>query len=120
MKMGINLSMIKSNHPLQAPEWEEFRKKTGIKVIKIDNLQMTLHKIPHTSWKIGYIPKGTIPTKEMILKLTEVGKNENCIFIQLEPNEMANGPLRSEASKWKMENLGLKPAAHPLFTKYTF
>ena len=103
-----------SIHPLQSVEWGEFRKKTGVKVVTINGLQITIHKIPYTPWTIGYAPKGALPTKEMALELRKIGENANCIFIQLEPN------VTMENGKWKMENLGIKKAAHPLFTKYTF
>jgi lipid II:glycine glycyltransferase (peptidoglycan interpeptide bridge formation enzyme) len=104
-----------SVHPLQSFEWGEFRKKTGIKVIRTKDVQITIHKIPHTPWTIGYIPKGLYPTQTMISDLKKIGKQENCIFIQLEPNTISTPDL-----KLKIENLGLHPAAHPLFTKYTF
>ena len=96
------------NHPLQSFEWGEFRRKTGIKVIKTHGNQITIHKIPYTPWTIGYVPKGPLPNKELILELKRIGKEEKCIFIQLEPNAK------------QMANLGLKPSFHPLFTKYTF
>ena len=103
-------------HPLQSTEWEEFRKKTGVKVIWSSGLQITIHKIPYTSWTIGYVPKGSLPTKEMIFELEKIGTEEKCIFIQLEPNveksQLPNCPIT------QLPNLRL--AAHPLFTKYTF
>lgn len=111
------------SHPLQAFEWGEFRKKTGLTVVReaeIDKkvlssgFQLTLHPIPHSRWNIGYLPKGSFPTKNLVNELREVGKQHNCIFIQLEPDieniEMGNSILPSE----------LHPSAHPLFTKYTF
>jgi len=97
------------SHPLQSNEWGEFRKKTGIKAMRVDGIQITIHQIPHTPWAIGYIPKSPLPNKEAILKLRRIGKEEKCIFIQLEPNV--------EKSQIDKE---LKPAFHPLFTKYTF
>jgi len=103
------------SHPLQSTEWGEFRKKTGIKVIKTNDFQMTIHRIPHTPWTIGYVPKGPLPTIEMISELKAIGEQEKCIFIQLEPNTVADEDQRS-----KIKALGLSPAAHPLFTKYTF
>lgn len=103
--------MIK--HPLQSSEWEEFRKKTGTKVLRINGLLMTVHKIPYTSFNIGYLPKGSRPNKELINKLIKVGKEQKCIFIQLEPNI-------SKTSEVNLKQLNLRPAAHPLFTKYTF
>jgi lipid II:glycine glycyltransferase (peptidoglycan interpeptide bridge formation enzyme) len=104
-----------STHPLQSNEWGEFRKKTGINVMKINDLQMTIHKVPYTPWTIGYIPKSTMPTADIISNLKKIGKQEKCIFIQIEPNI-----ITSENFKSKIKNLGLKPANRPLFTKYTF
>ncbi|MEK7517217.1 MAG: hypothetical protein AAB583_01605, partial [Patescibacteria group bacterium] len=68
-----------SPHPLQTFEWGEFRKKTGVKVIRKNKLQLTIHKIPHLPFTIGYLPKGPMPTLEMIKKLKEIGKKENSI-----------------------------------------
>ncbi|MCL5438665.1 MAG: peptidoglycan bridge formation glycyltransferase FemA/FemB family protein [Patescibacteria group bacterium] len=120
-------------HPLQSFEWGKFREKTGLKVIRKgfyeknklkSGFQLTVHKTPKTNLTIGYFPKGELPDKEILDELKRIGKEENCIFIQLEPNvdNIKNCPLRprSEASKLKIVNLGLRPSAHPLFTKYTF
>src|SRR5258708_2303224 len=113
-------------HPLQSYEWGEFREKEHIKVIRRcfekDNklttgFQLTIHPIPKTKYTIGYLPKGEMPTKELLEELQKIGKEENCIFIQLEPNVTTK---QIENSKQKMKNLSLHPAAHPLFTKFTF
>lgn len=109
------------SHPLQAFEWGDFRTKTGVKVIRrfVEDpknplaFQLTIHKIPKTPWSVGYLPKGSPPTQELLNELKEIGKQEQCIFIQLEPNVQKDLRL-------KIEDLGLKPAARPLFTKYTF
>ena len=110
------------NHPLQSYEWGEFRKKTGVKVIRrglvrnnkiVDGFTLTLHKIPRTKLYIGYLPKGNQPTQELIDELKRIGKENNCIFIQLEPN------VRNDQSS-VIGYKSLRPAAHPLFTKYTF
>ncbi|MEN9407982.1 MAG: hypothetical protein RLZZ455_1198 [Candidatus Parcubacteria bacterium] len=112
-----------ATHPLQSFAWGEFRKKTGIKVIRArlekrgkltESFQLTIHKIPHTPWSIGYLPKGSVPTSELIEEITRIGKQERCIFIQLEPNV-----LQKANDKSQMANLGLHPAAHPLFTTYS-
>src|SRR3989344_8832060 len=110
-------------HPLQACECGEFRKKTGIKVIREDNFLLTIHKVPclpadkaHLPWNIGYLPKGNFPNKKMIEKLKKIGKENSCIFIQLEPN-VSSSILNRKSS---IINFGLVPATHPLFTKYTF
>lgn len=113
-----------ATHPLQSFEWGEFREKTHVQVVRraleengklIQSFQLTLHLIPHTSWNIGYLPKGTLPTKALVDELRKIGKQYNCIFIQLEPNIFV-----SPASEQTMRSLGLVPSAHPLFTKYTF
>jgi len=104
-----------STHPLQSSEWGEFRKKTGVKVVTVNEIQMTIHRIPHTPWTIGYIPKGPLPNADMISDLKKIGREENCIFIQLEPNieksQLPNYPIT------QLPNY--RPSFHPLFTKYT-
>lgn len=103
-----------TTHPLQSFEWEEFRKKTGVKVIQGNSFQLTIHPIPFIGKTIGYLPKGPLPTKSMIDELKEIGKEKRCIFIQLEPNVLKD-------HKSSIINLkSLHPSAHPLFTRYTF
>src|SRR5258706_15184567 len=72
-----------ATHPLQSYEWGEFREATGIKVIRkgffeknklSEAFQLTLHKIPKTSWHIGYLPKGTLPSRETITELKKEAK----------------------------------------------
>jgi lipid II:glycine glycyltransferase (peptidoglycan interpeptide bridge formation enzyme) len=115
-------------HPLQSYEWGEFREKSGIKVIRrgifekeklVSAFQLTIHKIPHTSFTIGYLPKAESPTQEIIAELKKIGEEEKCIYIQLEPNviKSVNG---KETTKPKLPMQDLRPAAHPLFTQYTF
>jgi lipid II:glycine glycyltransferase (peptidoglycan interpeptide bridge formation enzyme) len=103
----------KNSHPLQSEEWGLFREKTGVKVIRGDSFRLTIHKIPHTSWTIGYLPKGDVPTKKMIQSLKEIGKKENCIFIQLEPK------IEND-QKTDFRKIGLIRSAHPLFTHFNF
>lgn len=103
-------------HPLQSEQWAIFREKTGHKVVRIaKGFNMSIHSIPYLSWKIGYLPKCAMPDKEMLEKITKTGKEENCIFVKLEPNS----PKIS-----KSPNLPKSPnlikSSHPLFTKYSF
>ena len=104
-----------STHPLQTFEWGEFRKKTGVKIVRTDKFQVSIHKIPKLPFNIGYLPKGEMPDKKTIEELKKVGRENNCIFIQLEPNAITSKEHQNEIKK-----LGLVPATHPLFTRYTF
>lgn len=124
--MAMNINSI-TTHPLQSLEWGEFRKKTGIKVITFNGIQATIHKIPHTPWTIGYVPKCPLPNKEIISQLLRIGREEKCIFIQLEPNvlrchpELVSGsdPVNREMLKL-VQHDSVRPSFHPLFTKYSF
>lgn len=113
-----------ASHPLQSFEWGEFREKTGVKVIRrgveengklVDGFQLTIHKIPHTPWNIGYLPKGRLSSREVLEELKKIGREEQCVFIQLEPNVQ-----KTHNSSLITHNFPLVPSAHPLFTKYTF
>lgn len=115
---AYNLSV---NHPLQTFEWGEFRKKTGIDVIrraviddkKVTNgYQISVHKTPNFPYQIGYFPKGELPSQQLLNDLEEVGKKNFISFIQLEPN------IYKETSG-KLDNK-LRKSFHPLFTKYSF
>ncbi len=89
---------MKTTHPLQSKEWAEFRKKTGVKVVSCSTEFVTIHKVPRTSLTIGYMPKGTLPTKTTIEELKKIGKENNCIFIQLEPNAPCHSDLGHHAN----------------------
>src|SRR5579871_1131580 len=97
-----------ATHPLQAYEWGEFREATGLHVIRracVENkkmtqsFQLTIHPIPKLQWNIGYLPKGFLPTIELVRELYKIGKENKCIFIQLEPN------VPVEIGKQQMESL---------------
>jgi lipid II:glycine glycyltransferase (peptidoglycan interpeptide bridge formation enzyme) len=125
------------SHPLQSYEWGEFREKTGVKVIRrglfennklLKAFSLTIHKIPKIPFTIGYLPKGDLPDKELLSELRKIGKEEKCIFIQLEPNYIIKTSGESSDSVQEGIDSGqarilkdyLQPSAHPLFTKYTF
>lgn len=112
-----------AGHPLQSWEWGEFREKCGIQIVRLGAydskritqiVQLSLHQLPHTKWKIGYVPRGTIPSEDMIKKLLEVGKEYSCIFIKFEPNTI----IGETASPFSHPQLVV--SKHPLFTRYSF
>lgn len=82
-------------HPLQSWEWGEFRKKAGNEVVRLgvyrgnklaDAVQVMLHRVPFTNFKVATLIKGPKPTKEIISNLKKLGKEEKLIFVKLEPN----------------------------------
>lgn len=111
------------NHPLQSWEWGEFREKTGVEVIRLgcfeekkllSAFQLTIHSTPYTPYTLGYFPKGGLPDKPMIDSLKKIAKEQNCLFIKLEPNVSPH----SQTHEFLIET-GCRPG-RPLFTRYTF
>ncbi|MBU1085367.1 peptidoglycan bridge formation glycyltransferase FemA/FemB family protein [Patescibacteria group bacterium] len=123
-----------STHPLQSFEWGEFRRKTNVKVIRkgifngkklMTPIQVTIHPIPKTNYKVGYYPKGPMPDDDQIKLLYDIGKENNCIMIKMEPNigsKVSEDQPNNHAWKTIDEFLlkrGLRPG-RPLFTRHTF
>jgi hypothetical protein len=111
-KDGFNKMAV---HPLQTWEWGDFRKSAGNEVVRfvnahkkavIDSYQLLIHHVPLrgrnpldrwlTKFKIGTLIKCTKPTKELFPFLKKLAKENNLIFIKLEPNTVINSkfPLR--------------------------
>lgn len=127
-----------ASHPLQSWQWGEFRKKTGIKVYRfgeykngtlVNVYQLTLHKIPNTPFKIGYVPKSRFPSNSLLTFLKNYFENKKVIFIKFEPNVEKMEYLRGsrlaprslgEAGTDSSEMNLLTASSRPLFTKYTF
>ena len=103
-------------HPMQSWEWGEFRQLTGIKVVREGGLQVTIHKIPHTTLCVGYCPKGPMPDKDQAQVLKKIARENNCIYIKVEPKiEMQDLGFKIE----DLRKLGFM-SGRPLFTKYNF
>ncbi|MBI2267987.1 MAG: peptidoglycan bridge formation glycyltransferase FemA/FemB family protein [Candidatus Blackburnbacteria bacterium] len=116
-----------ATHPIQSWEWGEFREKTGNKVIRlgvfdkgklIESAQLTIHPIPHTPYKIGVFLKGGLLSQEMLEALKNLGKEENLIFIKMEPNLVTTDKNANNTIKL-LQNSGAKKGK-TLFTKETF
>lgn len=75
-----------AGHPLQTWEWGEFRANAGNEVVRFDFGQITVHKIPKTKYKVGAFIKGPKPTQKMLNELKKYAKENNLIFIKMEPN----------------------------------
>ncbi len=109
-------------HVIQSWEWGEFRKSLGLPLLRYgiyENnklhvaFQLTLHKIPFTKKYVGYLPKGPIPNKTLAKALEQIGLENNCAFIKVEPDIEASTPLYSIYPSFL-------PSPKPLFTKYNF
>jgi len=109
-------------HVIQSWEWGEFRKSLGLPLLRYGifrngklykAFQLTLHKIPYTRLFVGYLPKGPLPDKELHQALTQIGKENNCAFIKLEPDVLGGGKPFSVYPSFL-------PSPKPLFTKYNF
>jgi len=123
-----------ADHPLQSYEWGEFRKKTGVKVVRKgifegkklnESVQVTIHPLPKLNRNVGYFPKGGMPNEPQLEILKKIGKENRCVMIKLEPNigsPMAGG--QPEIQAWQtIEDFLRKNGCRkgrPLFTKYSF
>lgn len=110
----------------QSWEWGEFRETTGVKVLRFGEFQdekilsawqIFFHKIPHTHFTVGYLPRTTLPNEEVINYLKKIGRDNNCIFIRLEPDL----PYNLQPPKPHQNYLTGKPVlpVHTLFLDLT-
>lgn len=82
-----------ATHPLQTSAWTEFRRKWGNEVLETKYGILTLHKIPFIGKKLGIFERGPAPTKLLIGDLKRVGRENNLVFIKLEPNVVKSSGL---------------------------
>lgn len=110
-------------HPLQTWEWGEARKETGIEVLRlgeykndklINVFQLTFHKIPKLNYKIGYLPRSVVPSKEVLNFLSNYAEKNKIIFIKIEPDVKK---LSNNETMEQWNNLVKSP--HPLFPNWT-
>jgi lipid II:glycine glycyltransferase (peptidoglycan interpeptide bridge formation enzyme) len=123
-----------AGHPLQSFEWGEFRKLTGVKVIRkgvfegkklVTPIQVTIHGVPKMGWKIGYFPKGPMPDETQLKVLREIGGENRCLMIKMEPNiGSVIKAGQDQVKAWRaidefLRQQGCK-SGRRLFAKYTF
>ena len=111
---------------MQAYEWGEFRELTGVKVVRkgvfegqklVTPIQLTIHRVPKLNLSLGYFPKGPMPDEVQLKVLEQIGKENNCVYIKLEPN-VEKGNAFQEIDKF-LTSRGCQKG-RPLFTKYSF
>ena len=81
----MDLNQI-ATHPLQTSAWMNFRKAWGNEILATKWGIITVHKIPFTKYKIGIFEKGPALTRVQLLELRKLAKENNLIFIKLEPS----------------------------------
>jgi len=131
-----------AQHPLQSWQWGEARREMGIEVIRIGEYSnkkiinvylLTLHPIPYTLFKIGYLPRSKFPPKDVLNFLYVYGKKNNVIFVKIEPyvqkgdNVILNSfqdldlkkQMLNHVQHDKNRNLKIVRSPHPLFPKWT-
>lgn len=110
-----------AGHPLQSWSWGEFRSAMGLTVERfalfekntlVQPWQMTVHPVPVLPMTIGYVAKSPIPDSRILRHLTLLGKKHRSVSVLIEPNAVKGSPVPPFPT--------LRPATHPLFTKYTF
>lgn len=102
---------------MQSREWGKFRELTGLRVVREGDIQVTIHKIPYTSWNIGYAPKGPMPTTEQAKTLNRIANENKCIFIKCEPKIERDTENNTQVET--LRKLGFVEG-RSLFTKHNF
>lgn len=109
-------------HPLQSWEWGQARKKMGIEVLRLTDgnhvFQITFHQIPHTRFKIGYLPRSIMPSQHVLEYIYEYGKKHKIIFIKMEPyQEKSDNNMLFENQKGT--SFSIRTSPHPLFPNWS-
>ena len=103
-----------ATHPLQSWEWGKFRARAGNQILRLPYGLLTIHRIPLTPYKIGMFIKGPTPTQIVLTDLKRVARQNNLLFIKLEPNV-----LHDEKIIKLLKKNGCVPGKR-LFTPSTF
>jgi len=107
-----------ASHPMQTWEWGEARRTLHTPVVRFMQeedgtpkhvFQMTVHPVPHTSFRLGYLPRSAMPNGEMLAFLKGYAHTNRFIFIKLEPY---CPPIQSVP-------LFLRRSPHPLFPSWS-
>lgn len=104
-------------HPLQSPAWGEFRRACKVRVVRTGGVQVSIHNVPGTPWKIGYAPKIARLDGEVALTLDRIARDHRCIFVKCEPWIEKQAWAGEKGNNLK--ELGFVEG-RPLFPKYNF
>ncbi len=96
-----------ATHPLQTTYWEEFRKSWGNEVLETPWGILTVHKIPMTNYRLAIFEKGPKPSREMLMGLKNIARQNDIIFIKLEPNVGWELPISNSQLSAKSQLINL-------------
>src|SRR3989339_1376778 len=83
------------HHPVQTWEWGDFQVSQGHRIYRLGTFDkdkmvsaftLSFHTLPKTKYSIGTILRGPTITDDMIKSISKIGREENAIFIKLEPD----------------------------------
>lgn len=90
-------NLIPTQNFLNSKYWKEVRKKTGNKIVDVDeNLWIQTTKIPLFNKSGGYIPRADISNIDFD-KLKSVAKNNGIFFIKIDPSNNESTALKESA-----------------------
>ncbi len=99
-------------HPVQSPEWGEFRAKTGNKISWVKDLLVVWSRIPKTPWYFGTLLKSRMPNVQDIKRLRDEAIKVGGVGIRIEPDVL-------KGSKFKVQGLRIAKGRR-FFTPRTF
>ena len=118
------------NHVVQSWEWGEFRKKTGLDLVRLGHFegkklvsayQLTFHQVPVFAKTIGYLPKGPMPDAKMVEAIATLGESKNAAFVKIEPNVLIDNKTQENAHKAILSlDSRIIVSQKPLFTRHNF
>ena len=111
-----------AGHVMQSWQWGEFRQETGNRVIRIveevknetNVFTLTVHSIPKTKYLIGYMPKSTWPSDDVLKFLQDLAIKENIAFIKIEPD------VEKDKFELKKTKVRIIKSRKDIFAKSTF
>lgn len=111
------------DHVIQSWEWGDFRASIGLPLLRygifkedkmVRAFELTLHSIPFSKRFVGYLPKGPFPDAQLAEVLKQVGMDNNCAFIKVEPNVLVD-----DTQPFSVDP-NFVPAIKTYFTKFNY
>ncbi len=126
------VSSVPTGHVIQSWEWGEFKARTGVPVLRFgvfdeDTLlataQLTLHRIPKTSYHVGYMPKGPVVKADplavmptLVKGLRDLADKYDLVFVKVEPNV----PTGLAGWETALANSNFRKSPKWIFTEFNF